>query len=433
VATLAAVCSACVVSETRPVEYTPAERAQTEIAVSHRLGIGVAVLDPGIPEEGSRAAKKETISPEVREAEANFIAFHLKDTLERTSHWGSVRVVPGARPGTELMVTGTILNSDGLELELDVKAEDATGRVWLDRKFEGRADSGTYSDGEIMGRDPFQNVYNDVANALLAERARLQQDDLVDIRRVAELRFAESLAPSVFDGMLEEERGRYEALRLPADSDPMVERMRSIRDRDQLFVDTLNEHYAGFYRQMEGPYDDWRKYSYDEAIALRELKAAARWRKLVGAAAVVGAVVADANTDSSAGDVASNVMLIGGIELFRQGIQVGKEAKMQAEVLAELSTSFGQEIEPATVTVAGETRRLEGSAATQYAEWRRLMREIYEAETGFELPDEDPPGMPVAVPFEDEPTDLAPDASDGGEASATQTAELAAGEPSTVQ
>jgi hypothetical protein len=52
VAALAAVCSACVVSETRPVEYTPAERAQTEIAVSHRLGIGVAVLDPGIPEEG---------------------------------------------------------------------------------------------------------------------------------------------------------------------------------------------------------------------------------------------------------------------------------------------------------------------------------------------------------------------------------------------
>ena len=102
------------------------------------------------------------------------------------------------------------------------------------------------------------------------------------------------------------------------------------------------------------------------------------------------------NTESSAGDVASNVMLIGGIELFRQGIQVGKEAKMQEEVLAELSTSFGQEIEPATVEVAGETRRLEGSAATQYSEWRRLMREIYEAETGFELPDEDPPGEHVA-------------------------------------
>jgi len=429
---LAAASSACVISETRPVEYEPAERAQTEIADSHRLNIGVAVFDPGLPEEGSRAAEKETISPAVREAEGRYIAYHLKDTLERTGHWGSVRVVPNDRIGTELMVKGTILESGGLELEVDVVAEDATGRVWLDQKFKGRADSGTYSDGEIMGRDPFQNVYNEIANALLAERARLEQADLVDIRRVAELRFAQSLAPSVFDGLLEEQRGHYEVVRLPADNDPMVERMRAVRDRDQLFVDTLNEHYAGFYRQMDGPYDDWRKYSYDEAIALKELKAAARWRKLVGAAAVVGAIVADANTESSAGDVASNVMLIGGIELFRQGIQVGKEAKMQEEVLAELSTSFGQEIEPATVEVAGETRRLEGSAATQYSEWRRLMREIYEAETGFELPDEEPPGLQTAVAPEDEPPAVRlPDPEE--EAPTTQTAELAAGDPTTAQ
>jgi hypothetical protein len=388
--------SACVVSETRPVEYKPAERAQTEVADTHRLNIGVAVLDPGVPEAGSRAAKKENVSPQVREAEARFISYHLKDTLERTSHWGAVRVVPADRIGTELMVNGTIVESDGLELVLDVVATDATGRVWLDDKYKGRADSGTYSDGEIMGRDPFQNVYNDIANDLLAARARLQSSDLVEVRRVAELRFANSLAPTVFDGHLDENRGRYSVVRLPADNDPMVERMRSVRDRDLLFVDTLNEHYAGFYRQMDGPYDDWRKYSYDEEIALKELQAAARWRKLVGAAAVVGSVVADANSESRAGDAAANVMLIGGIELFRQGIQVGKEAKMQEEVLAELSTSFGAEIEPVTVEVAGETRRLEGSAATQYAEWRRLMREIYEAETGFDLPDEASPGSQTA-------------------------------------
>ena len=71
---LAAASSACVISETRPVEYEPAERAQTEIADSHRLNIGVAVFDPGLPEEGSRAAEKETISPAVREAEGRYIA-----------------------------------------------------------------------------------------------------------------------------------------------------------------------------------------------------------------------------------------------------------------------------------------------------------------------------------------------------------------------
>jgi hypothetical protein len=35
------------------------------------------------------------------------------------------------------------------------------------------------------------------------------------------------------------------------------------------------------------------------------------------------------------------------------------------------------------VTVEGQTRRLTGTAAAQYESWRRLLKDIYEAETGF--------------------------------------------------
>jgi len=372
----------CVVSETRPVEYTPAVNAQAEVPQEKRLSISIVELDPGLPEAEETAVDKIGVPPEVRKAESRFIAFHLKETLEQTGQWGPVRVLPGDRVGSELTVTGKILHSDGEVLKLELEAVDATGRKWLRNKYEARADSGTYSDGEILDRDPFQNLYNQVANDLLAARSRVDDGQMRQVRRVASLRFAEDLAPAVFDGYLEKGRqGEYRVARLPADADPMVTRMEAIRGRDLLFVDTLNEYYAAFYRDMEEPYDSWRKYSYDEALALRELKAAARWRKLIGAAAVVGSVMME--TDSRTADVAGDVMLIGGIELFRQGIQVGKEAKMQAEVLAELGASFGQEIEPAVVDVAGETRRLEGSAATQYAEWRKLLRQIYEAETGL--------------------------------------------------
>lgn len=372
----------CVVSETRPVEYTPAKTAQVEVPVEQRLAITIVELDPGLPESEEAAEEKIGVPADVRRAESRYIAFHMKETLEQTAQWGPVRVVPADRNGSELTMTGEILHSDGEKLALDIRVTDASGRVWLDRKFESRADSGTYSDGEVMNRDPFQNVYNDVANALLAVRAGLTSEELVRVRQIAELRFAGELAPTAFgDHVQEQRRGGYQVVRLPADGDPMIMRMRAIRERDLLFVDTLNEYYAGFYRDMEEPYDSWRKYSYDEAIALRELKAAARWRKLVGAAAVVGSVMME--SESRTGDLAQDVMLIGGIELFRQGIQISKEAKMQADVLAELGTSFGQEIQPAVVDVAGETRRLEGSASTQYAEWRKLLREIYEAETGL--------------------------------------------------
>lgn len=376
--------SACVVSETRPVEYIPAVRADTEVPTQQRLNIGISVFDPGIPEEGTRAREKMRVPPDVREAESRYLAYQLKETLERTGQWGEVRVVPESREGTELSISGEIIDSDGETLEMEVKAQDATGKVWLERKYEGRADSGTYTDGELLDRDPFQNIYNDISNDLLTVRSELAGNDLDDVRRVAELRFAADLAPEVFEGTLtEDRRGDYEITRLPAEGDEMMVRMRAIRERDYLFVDTLNEYYQSFYRQMEEPYDTWRRYSYDEAIALRELQAAARWRKFVGAAAVVGAVMADTG-DNRTGAVARDVALLGGIELFRQGLQVSKEAKMQAEVLAELGTSFGAEIEPAVIEIAGETHRLEGSAATQYNEWKRLLREIYQSETGVD-------------------------------------------------
>ena len=388
--------TACVVSETRPVEYKPAVRADTEVPVQQRLNIGIDVFDPGIPEEGTRAREKMRVPPDVRNAESRYLAYQLKETLERTGQWGEVRVVPEAREGTELSVSGEIMESDGETLRLEIKARDAAGKVWLKRKYEGRADSGTYTDGELLNRDPFQNIYNDISNDLLEARSTLAGNDLDNVRRIAELRFAADLAPDVFQGTLSENRnGDYEVARLPAEGDEMMVRMRAIRERDYLFVDTLNEYYLSFYREMEEPYDTWRRYSYDEAVALRELQAAARWRKFVGAAAVIGAVMADTG-ESRTGAVARDVALLGGIELFRQGLQVSKEAKMQAEVLAELGTSFGAEIEPAVIDIAGETHRLEGSAATQYNEWKRLLRDIYQSETGVDPTPEGAFSQPVS-------------------------------------
>lgn len=390
------VATACVVSETRPVEYKPAVRAAAEVPAQQRLNIGISVFDPGIPEEGTRAREKMTVPPDVREAESRYLAYQLKETLERTGQWGEVRVVPETREGTELSVSGEIIESDGETLRLEIRAKDSTGNEWLKRKYEGRADSGTYTDGELLNRDPFQNIYNDISNDLLESRSALAGNELDNVRRIAELRFAADLAPDVFEGTLAEDRkGDYEITRLPAEGDDMMVRMRAIRERDYLFVDTLNEYYLSFYREMDEPYDTWRRYSYDEAIALRELQAAARWRKFVGAAAVIGAVMADTG-DSNTGAVARDVALLGGIELFRQGLQVSKEAKMQAEVLAELGTSFGAEIEPAVVDIAGETHRLEGSAATQYNEWKRLLRDIYQSETGVDPTPENAVSQPVS-------------------------------------
>ena len=65
------------------------------------------------------------------------------------------------------------------------------------------------------------------------------------------------------------------------------------------------------------------------------------------------------------------------------GIQRAGEANIHIDAIAELSESFGAEAAPMVVSVEGQERRLTGTATAQYEGWRRLLKEIYEAETGF--------------------------------------------------
>ena len=58
-------------------------------------------------------------------------------------------------------------------------------------------------------------------------------------------------------------------------------------------------------------------------------------------------------------------------------------ANLHREEIKELSESFVAEAAPMVLQVQGETLRLTGTAEAQYESWRKLLRDIYEAETGF--------------------------------------------------
>jgi hypothetical protein len=65
------------------------------------------------------------------------------------------------------------------------------------------------------------------------------------------------------------------------------------------------------------------------------------------------------------------------------GIQRSSEADSHIAAIAELSQSFGGQAAPMVVSVEGQERRLTGTAQAQYEGWRRLLKDIYQAETGF--------------------------------------------------
>jgi hypothetical protein len=223
-----------------------------------------------------------------------------------------------------------------------------------------------------------------MANDLLEARRRLSPEDLVAIRQVSELRFAAELAPYAYGAYLAQDRkGAYSVVRLPAAQDPLLQRIHGVRERDYALVDTLNEHYAAFGAGMSDPYTNWRKYMYEELEAEAEAKRQALTRQLLGAAAVIGGVVAGSNSSSSAASAAATAAVIGGMYAFKSGFDMRAEVKMHGETLKQLGDSFQAEVQPMVVDVEGRTLQLKGSAEEQYAEWRRLLSELYENETGL--------------------------------------------------
>ena len=381
---LAAGATGCVVQDQRPITPVYAQKATAEIPQDELLDVGVRIFDPSVPADVAEQEKRR-IYPDVRKAESRFMPVLLRDTLESTGQWGQVRVLPNESSSSDVNIDGRIVESDGRELSLAIKVTDATGRVWLHKVYEAGADIRAYKDIAARPRDPFDNVYATIANDLLAARNELTREQRVQVHQVSSLRFAADLAPYAFEPYLfhDPKRGTFAVARLPAQEDPVVQRMDRVRERDYALVDTLNEHFTNFGESIDDAYLNWRKYSYEELEAEAEAKREALTRQLLGAAAIIGGVLAAEGTTSSAGSAASTAAVIGGMYAFKSGMDMRSEIKMHGESLKQLGSSFQNEVQPSVVDIEGRTLELKGSAEQQYAEWRRLLRELYENETGM--------------------------------------------------
>jgi hypothetical protein len=378
-------------SQSSSSQTTQAIQAAREIPVEELLDVGITIFDPGLPPEGQPVP--DDVFPELRQAESRFQAIQLMETMQSTGQWGAVRVLPAGYGTTDLRVSGEILLSTGLKLALNIRAVDARGKVWLDRRYRAQANEAVYLGSEVSNRDPFQSLYNQISNDLLEARSQLRAGELAEIRQVSRLQFAANLAPVPFEDYLTTtKKGRTRVQRLPARRDPMMARVDAIRASENLFIDTLDQNFAAFFAKMEAPYASWRKYTYEEEIAYKALKRKALTQQILGGLAILGAALADPG--SPAASVARDAAMIGGMAAIHAGIATSKEAKIHAEAIRELAASVETELQPIVIEVHGQTLRLSGSAATQYEEWQRLMREIWVTETGLTV-DPNQPGAPT--------------------------------------
>jgi hypothetical protein len=374
---------ACVSQTVKSTSVPAVNTPSTEVMEELLLDVSIAVFDPGL----DNYEEDERVFPEVRKAEAHHMPNVLSEAMQNSGAWGAVRVVPDLNQISDLMVEGKILYSDGEELKLHIAATDSRGRVWLDKDYHSNASRYAYHKTSREYQDPFQVVYNTISNDLLAGQEELNRKERQHIRLVTELLFAGSFSAEAFDGYLEQNRkGLYQVVRLPAEDDPMLVRVRSIRDRDHVFIDTMQEYYVRFDEQMIGPYQEWLKLSYEEAIALKEIQAESRRRMITGGIAVI-AGIAGAVSNNRAGQIAGSTAILGGGYLLKSGLEKRNEAEMHAQSLEELGMSLEADITPQVIELEDRTVVLSGSVQDQYAQWRELLAEIYRAEIGeLELP-----------------------------------------------
>ena len=374
--------SGCATHTVKTTSYTPIIQDSQNINEDFLLDVGVAIFDPGIDELDDD--QEQLTNHQVRLAESRYAPYLLSETLQRSANWGIVRLMPNANSPMDVFINGVILESNGETMSMRVSVSDSTGRQWYQKEYEQAISQFSYDPSQRQQNDPFQILYNNIANDLLEWRQKnISEPDITEIRTISEMLFAKRFSSQVFDSYLAQDRnGVYQITSLPSDDDPLLQRIRDIRERDFMFIDTVQDYYATYVRQMRLPYDSWREQSYHETIELRELEASARRRFIAGAATVVAGIAA-ATQGSNYGTQIGGAAAVGaGAYLIRSGFDKRAEAQMHMEALEELGQSLEDEVAPQVISLEDRSITLTGSVEEQYEQWREILADLYAAEVG---------------------------------------------------
>lgn len=333
--------------------------ALAQAADTPRLNVSIAAFDPGVPVDQSLHRDLE-IFPRIRKIEAMFLPFVLRQTLVATGEWGAVRVVPEPEPAAELLITGRVGRSDGETLELVVRAVDASGHTWFDRAFTGTVTDNYAPRGEEgTGAPSYQPLYDEIAAELRMARGRLDARTLANISEISLLRYGNELAPSAFgDYLAEGGDGAITLRRLPAVNDPMLERIRLIRETEYVITDAIDAKFREFHAEIGKVYDVWRRYR--RQIVTYQQREASR--------------AVENRYDAPRGSY----------EAYQNVYDNYKRDRLAGQEQDRLAVAFNNEVGPRVLAMETRIEELDGWVDAKYAEWHRLLEELFEAETAME-------------------------------------------------
>ena len=367
----------------------PVERIPEDLL----LDVGIAVFDAPGRDPGADADESVFRNDEVLRAERNYVAYVIGEHLQAAQTWGAVRVIPRPRAAIDVTVTGAITHSDGESLVFRAKATDARGVVWFDNEYRAVAESDAYETGEEF-EDPFAPAYAALAADMATSLRELTLDDLGRIRAVAEVGFGHSLVPEAFARHVEPKpEGGHELHRLPADGDPMLARVRDIRQREHLFIDQVSEHYDDFSAGIQGAYHAWRRQAFNSRREQRELKLKADAYVLLGSSRIVAGL---ARMDHDMPGRLGFDWVTRGMGLIRGADTSEGKIRDSSESLQEVGSSTAATLLPHTTALENRTTSLQRGVNARYDQLRAILGRLYREEFGV------PPAPPELAPHPEE-------------------------------
>lgn len=357
------------------------QQRSIQINTTTRLNVVIPVFDPNIPEDADDY-DKEGVWPELRRAEANLFAVRTKEALESQDIFGSVRVTPNDYSIGDLYVYGEILQSTSEIVEIRIIVKDITKGFWSKsprngRTFEYRVRENDLENIRTQDFDPYQPVYEEIANYLATLLAKAKEDDLIALQNTASIVFARSFAENEFSPYFSDrrrDRNKNVLVSMPAEGDAKYSILQEIYAKDQLFIDDFQEHYHQFSGRMQASYGLWQEQMFPYAKAYREAR-----RERVNS--IIGTIIAVTIADQAGSEVVQAGAAVLAVSEVISVFKDTEELKEHTEIIEELGDSIDVTLAPQVVAFEGKTAELTGTASEQFQQWRGFLVQMYAEES----------------------------------------------------
>lgn len=308
------------------------------------INVSIAIFDPGIPEDYALHQDLD-VFPKIRRIESLFLPFVLRETLVESGGWGAVRVVPTADDAAELLISGTIVQSDGENLAVSLRAVDTRGHEWLGATYHTE--------------DRYEALFDRFAADLARARDSLDDRTLRGIADLSLMRYSARLVPDAFGDYFEQQPdGTYQLVRLPAAGDPMMARIERVRSVEFVMTDAVDQKYRELHDEIDSVYEIWRKYR--------------RWYANFTA------------QEALRNDMAESDASKGSYEALRRAYDNYRMNRLAAQEQDRWIVGFNNEISPVIDRIDQRVAELEGWVDDGYDQWTRILGELFEVESGLD-------------------------------------------------